>query len=88
MDLAGTFVREIITIAGYVMVFAAVCKLFQIATDLGEIKDLLKRRYPVVSPARGVDELAGEEAYAERLLKSIPPGSRRDAAEHEVVAPR
>ena len=79
MDLAGTFVREIITIAGYVMVFAAVCKLFQIATDLGEIKDLLKRRHPLVSPSQGVDELTGEEAYAEQLLKSISAGPGRDA---------
>ena len=73
MELAGTFVREIITLAGYALLFAAVYKLFHIATDLAEIKELLKRGHALSShsAAHAVDEFTGEEAYAEQLLKSI-----------------
>ncbi len=74
MDLAGTFIREVITLAGYVMVFAAVYKIVQIATDLGEIKDLLRRGQTLASVTQGTDGLADEEAYAAKLLKSVRSG--------------
>ena len=51
MDLAGAFFNGILTTIGYVVIFFGVYKVYQAATDIREIKDLLvsSRRNP--SPA-------------------------------------
>lgn len=49
MDIAGAFFREVVALVGYALLVAAVYKLFQISADLGEIKELLKRRSSTLS---------------------------------------
>ena len=57
MDLSGAFINGILTIIGYVVIFVGVYKVYQVATDIREIKELLVsgRRNPlsagVVAPA-------------------------------------
>jgi len=90
MEIAGTFLREVITLAGYALMFAAVYKLFQIGTELSEIKDLLKRgQYsgPSTSAESAAGFMGGEDAYAERLLKSLhnTPGGTSEAPEPSEV---
>ena len=49
MDLSGAFVNGILTIIGYVVIFVGVYKVYQVATDIREIKELLVsgRRNPL-----------------------------------------
>ena len=72
----GPFVAEIMTIIGYVMIFAGIYKLFQIGSDLGEIKELLKSQRGFVGPPGtfGPPRPAASdpaEAYAENLLRAV-----------------
>ena len=41
MDFFGAFINGLLTTVGYVVIFLGVYKLFQIATDIREIKDLV-----------------------------------------------
>ena len=69
----GPFVGEFITIIGYVMIFVGVYKVFQIGSDLGEIKELLKsgqRGFAASGPA-GPAAADPAEAYAENLLRAV-----------------
>ena len=64
------------TIIGYVMIFAGVYKLFQIASVLGEIKELLKsqRSFAGSQGAFGPPRPAASDpadAYAENLLRAV-----------------
>jgi hypothetical protein len=90
VDLIGVFVREIATIVAYALVFAGVYKLFQISTDLTQIKELLKDRSratpspvapPPLDPAganfRTTDDAA---EYAEKLLRAVNAESRASTA--------
>lgn len=74
---AGPFVAEIISIIGYAVLFVGVYKLFQIGSDLGEIKELLKsgqRNFAGPSePSRPPVPLHSDpaDAYAENLLRAV-----------------
>ena len=93
MDFSGTIVNGLLAIVGYVVMFLGVYKVFQIATDIREIKDLMAsaRRDPLgaapFTPA-GTPGLAPEitrdliaedsaAAYAEHLLRAVNAESQR-----------
>ena len=84
MDFIEVFVREVITIIGYALLFVSAYKLFQISNDLRDIKQTLKDRMPsaplAISPASSpVSELHGSDdasAYAENLLRAVNAESR------------
>lgn len=64
------------SIIGYVMIFAGIYKLFQIGSDLGEIKELLKSQRALAGPpgAFGPPRPAASDpadAYAENLLRAV-----------------
>ena len=66
------FLGEILAIAGYAMLFAAVYKLSQIGTELSEIKELLKaqrRNQEIVAPAVSAHD--GADDYALNLLRAV-----------------
>jgi hypothetical protein len=93
VDFSGAIVNGLLTIVGYIVIFLGVYKVFQIATDIREIKDLIasRSRLPsVASPftpggAPGLTpditkDLIGEEsaaAYAEHLLRAVNAESQR-----------
>jgi hypothetical protein len=70
LELAGGFLREIVAILSYALIFFGVYKLFQIATDLREIKETLKGS---TRPAPGSTAAIGDDAsaYAERLVRAV-----------------
>jgi len=67
----GPFVGELITIIGYVMIFVGVYKLFQIGSDLGEIKELLKSGQRGIAAPSGPLPSDPADAYAENLLRAV-----------------
>jgi hypothetical protein len=67
----GPFVGELITIIGYVMIFVGVYKLFQIGSDLGEIKELLKSGQRGIAGPSGTLASDPADAYAENLLRAV-----------------
>ena len=93
MDLSGAIVNGLLAIVGYVVVFLGVYKVFQIAADIREIKDLVAsgRRNPLgAAPFAAVSapgltpeitkDLIGEDsaaAYAEQLLRAVNAESQR-----------
>jgi hypothetical protein len=88
MDMAQAFLGEIVAILGYALVGTAVYKLFQIATELSEIKALLQKSArntslgpessSTVSAADGDDAAAD---YAANLLRSLQAESARSDSE-------
>jgi hypothetical protein len=81
----GPFVAEIITIIGYVMIFVGVYKLFQIGSDLGEIKELLKSQRGFAMPS-GPAPSDPADAYAENLLRAINQESHHSVQDPEHAA--
>jgi hypothetical protein len=93
VDFSGTIVNGLLAIVGYVVIFFGVYKVFQIATDIREIKDLIASRSRVPSAASsftsvGTPGLAPEvakdliaedsaAAYAEHLLRAVNAESHR-----------
>ena len=93
MDFFGAFINGLLTTVGYVVIFLGVYKLFQIATDIREIKDLVAsaRRVslgaaplmpvgaPSLAPAVTKDLIADDSAaaYAEHLLRAVNAESQR-----------
>jgi hypothetical protein len=93
VDFSGAIVNGLLTIVGYIVIFLGVYKVFQIATDIREIKDLIasRSRLPSVAapftpggaPGLTPDitkDLIGEEsaaAYAEHLLRAVNAESQR-----------
>ena len=93
MDFSGAIVNGLLTIVGYIVIFLGVYKVFQIATDIREIKDLIAsgRRTPssltafapVSAPGLTPDitkDLIAEDsaaAYAEHLLRAVNAESQR-----------
>jgi hypothetical protein len=87
VDLSGAFVNGILTIIGYVVIFVGVYKVYQVATDIREIKELLVsgRRNPLASapitpaaitglaPSVTTDLLDEDAAtaYAQSLLRAV-----------------
>lgn len=97
MDLSGAFVNGLLAIIGYVVIFVGVYKVYQIATDIREIKDLIAsaRRNPLgatpLTPAMAPEitkDLIAEDsaaAYAQSLLRAVNAESHRTESEpHEV----
>ncbi|MDP8989287.1 MAG: hypothetical protein M3N41_04310 [Acidobacteriota bacterium] len=100
MDLAGAFLNVILTTIGYMVIFFGVYKVYQVATDIREIKELLvsgrRNAMPVAPPASvGVTgltpevakELLGEDsatAYAQSLLRAVNSESRALSETQEV----
>jgi len=93
VDFSGTIINGLLSIVGYVVMFLGVYKVFQIATDIREIKDLMVsgRRIPsgsasftsVSAPGLTPDvtkDLIAEDsaaAYAEHLLRAVNAESQR-----------
>jgi hypothetical protein len=93
VDFSGAIVSGLLTIVGYIVIFLGVYKVFQIATDIREIKDLVAsgRRVPsspapfaaVGAPGLTSDitkDLLAEDsaaAYAEHLLRAVNAESQR-----------
>jgi hypothetical protein len=86
VDFSGTIVNGLLAIVGYVVMFLGVYKVFQIASDIREIKDLMAsaRRTPLsAAPALAPEitrDLIAEDsaaAYAEHLLRAVNAESRR-----------
>ena len=81
MELLGAFLSEIAAILGYVLLFAGVYKLFQITTELGEIKELLRNQARSASPSPALAQAlapltnmrSSDDAseYAEKLLRAV-----------------
>lgn len=97
MDLSGAFVNGILAIVGYVVIFVGVYKVYQMAGDVREIKDLMvsARRNPLavapltpgLAPEITKDLLAEDSAtaYAQSLLRAVNAESQGAASEtHEV----
>jgi len=96
VDLSGAFVNGILTIIGYVVIFVGVYKVYQVATDIREIKELLVRGRRNAPLAPGIPGLAPDvtkdllaedsaTAYAQSLLRAVNSESRGAASEtHEV----
>ena len=51
MDFSGAIANGLLTIVGYVVIFLGVYKVFQIATDIREIKDVIVNRSRIASVA-------------------------------------
>ncbi len=93
MDFFGAIISGLLTTVGYVVIFFGVYKLYQISTDIREIKDLVAsaRRVtsvappvpavaaPVFSPQIARDGAADDAAadYAANLLRAVNAGSQR-----------
>jgi hypothetical protein len=99
VDLAGAFFNGILTTIGYVVIFMGVYKVYQAATDIREIKELLVRRNPLagtplasagapgLAPAVTKDLLDEDSAtaYAQSLLRAVNPEAHAAVSEtHEV----
>lgn len=86
MEIIGALLGEMAAIMGYVLLLAAVWKLFQIATELGEIKELLRNQARSVPPSPALahalapltDLRSADDAsdYAEKLLRAVNAESR------------
>jgi hypothetical protein len=102
VEYLGAFLSEILTILGYAAILAIVFKLFQIATELTEIKKLLEnqRRNDALTPvpataaivpgARNItpDESSEDAAaeYAKNLLRAVNAESQHASAETRQVS--
>ena len=98
MDFLRALLGDVISIAAYCALFAGIHKLFQIATTLGEIKEVLQSQRavnlmaPVPVPAGlapshhqsnpGEDEAA---AYAQNLLRAVNAQQQRTETRSETV---
>ena len=87
VGILSAFLGEVLAIVAYVVLFTGVYKLFQIATTLGEIKELLATRSHS-SPASLVksspaDYHASDDAseYAAKLLRAVSAESQPSATE-------
>jgi len=99
VDLSGAFVNGILAIIGYVVMFVGVYKVYQIATDIREMKELMvrARRNPLgagpltsglspgVAPEITKDLLAEDSAaaYAQSLLRAVNAESRETVTESQ-----
>ncbi len=91
MDIVGTLLQELMTLAGYVLLFLVVYKLFQINAHLSEMKDRMARGstsfsappqvpgLPHAAHAPDSGEYADAAAYAENLLRAVNAESKPEA---------
>jgi hypothetical protein len=85
LEFVGSFFQIFITTIGYALVFVGVYKIFQIGSDIREIKDAVKNAQQTQSyfgttsstnpmpPAIATDdaEFLSANSYAESLLKAV-----------------
>jgi len=96
VDLSGALVNGLLAVIGYVVIFVGVYKVYQIATDIREIKELVAsaRRNPLgstplppgITPEITKDLMAEDSAtaYAQSLLRAVNAESHGSANEpHE-----
>ena len=102
MDIIGPFIQELFAIAGYAIVFAGVYKLYQVATDIREIKDAVIRSSHRASnqfgpaPAPKAASILPDSdssfdsatSYAESLLRAVNAESQPSTAPVETSGPR
>jgi hypothetical protein len=101
VDIVRVFIGELLGIAAYALLGAAVYKLFQISTVLAEIKELLqgqRRGEPVAHEAAPGAAVTGNlvashessddaaSEYARNLLRSLNAESKRAESEPREVA--
>ena len=93
MDISAAIVNGLLTTIAYLVIFLGVYKVFQIATDIREIKDLVasgRRASAGVVPLAAVSasslrpEIAKDlraedsaDAYAEHLLRAVGGDSKQ-----------
>ena len=83
MDFSGAIVNGLLTIVGYVVIFLGVYKVFQIATDIREIKDLIVSRGRVPSVAAAPFTSVGAPGLTPEVTKDlIAEDSAAAYAEH------
>ena len=73
MGFLGALLGEILTLAGFGALFAAVYQLFQIGAELGEIKELLVRQ--VTSPVRWSESMQWLIAQGFTRFIELGPGN-------------
>lgn len=87
MQYIGAILQELITLAAYILVFAGVHKIYQIATDIREIKEAVQRArsqsgYSAPAPTGNTSSafqvrpdtegsLDAANSYAESLLRAV-----------------
>ncbi len=79
MEMAQALVSGMLMIVGYVVVFFGVYKIYQIATDIREMKEWLQGRKSGSPSAASPAPLAFEDsatAYAEKLLRVVNEDQR------------
>src|ERR1700692_89294 len=83
VDFSGAIVSGLLTIVGYVVIFLGVYKVFQIATDIREIKDLIVNRSRIPSAAAAPFSSAGAPVLTPEITKDcIAEDSAAAYAEH------
>ena len=83
MDFSGAVVNGLLTIVGYVAIFLGVYKVFQIATDIREIKDLIMNRSRIPSGAAAPFTSVGAPGLTSETTKDlIAEDSAAAYAEH------
>ncbi len=101
MDFFGAFISGILSLVVYIVVFMGVYKLYYIAKDIHEIKELMERKLrnsaDGAAPARAVAPVVTSEltkslsdedaasAYAEQLLRAVSAESPSRANETQEV---
>ena len=82
MDFYGAIINGLLTTVAYVVICFGVFKLFQIASDIREIRDLVtsSRRGSSAAAPKFAPEISKElisedsaAAYAEHLLRAVKP---------------
>jgi hypothetical protein len=80
--MLGAIISEVMAIITYAVVVSGVYKLFQIATELQEIKKLLKdgaqagQAVPAASPYAEIHPTDDATDYAAKLLRAVNAESR------------
>ena len=73
MDAPTTFLSSFATLFSYVVLILAIYKLFEIAKELGEIKEVLRSgQRPAAKEGEGASQLGHElDSYADNLLRQV-----------------
>ncbi len=101
MDFFGAFISGILSIVVYIVVFMGVYKLYYIAKDIHEIKELMERKLrntadqaaaaravvPAVTPelTKSLSDEDAASAYAEQLLRAVSAESPSRTSETQEV---
>jgi hypothetical protein len=95
VDFLRALVGDTLSFAAYAALFAGVYKLFQVATALDEIKELLKSqrhdeflaRGPAATAIASGEALSDEAAaeYAKNLLRAVNEEAQHAEADHAIT---